>query len=611
MKNKKYVLLFIIILFILFASSALRNAGTSVPTIFLADAGWDSIRLQNAIVKIIAEELFGVKIEMVPGTTPVLQQAILNGDVDINVEVWADNISTYYDDLKTEKVFEAGINFDDNKQGFYVPHYVIFGDSDRHIAPLAPDLKTVQDLNKYAHIFKDDEGSAKGRIYGAVPGWEIDEIMYKKYQYLGLENDFTYFRAGSESALTAAYYAAYEKGEAFAGYYWEPTWLKSKLNLVLLADEKYNETDFKEGKTEAPPVRVTILANTKIMAEYPVIFSFLQRYHTSSSSLSDALSYMQENETDYEETALWYIKNNPELVKSWLSDADYQKISNIEENKERNKEGTKFPFTISVDYKHIDNYFNELAKNAKFPQYIKSFINSFVNAIESLLFITPWWFIVIGVIFLNYSIHKNILKAAGYGVLISFVGIVGLWELMLCTVALIITAVVFALVFGFLIGILAKSSELCNRIIVPILDIMQTMPSFVYLIPAIMFFGLGKTPAVIATFIYSVAPMIRLTNLGLRGVSKNVIAAGKAFGATKLQILLKIEIPQAIPTIRTAVNQTIMMAVSMIVICSMVGANGLGMEVMIAVNRSEIGRGIAAGFSIVIIAIIFDRLGSV
>ncbi len=137
---------------------------------------------------------------------------------------------------------------------------------------------------------------------------------------------------------------------------------------------------------------------------------------------------------------------------------------------------------------------------------------------------------------------------------------------------------------------------------------MQTMPVFVYLIPALLFFGLGKPPAVIATTIYAIVPIIRLTSHGIRQIDKEVVEASLSFGSTRLQSLIKVQIPQALPTIMAGVNQTLMMAMSMVVTTSMIGATGLGMEVLISVNRVEIGRGLVSGTAVVIIAVLLDRI---
>jgi glycine betaine/proline transport system permease protein len=163
-------------------------------------------------------------------------------------------------------------------------------------------------------------------------------------------------------------------------------------------------------------------------------------------------------------------------------------------------------------------------------------------------------------------------------------------------------------VLGIPIGITAAKSNRFEGILRPILDGMQTMPSFVYLIPALMLFGLGMTPAVMSTFIYAIPPIVRLTNLGIRQVDASVVEAGRAFGATPWQLLRKVQIPLALPTILAGLNQTIMMALAMVVIASMIGAKGLGAEILTGIARLEVGRGFIAGISIVFTAIILDRI---
>ena len=164
-----------------------------------------------------------------------------------------------------------------------------------------------------------------------------------------------------------------------------------------------------------------------------------------------------------------------------------------------------------------------------------------------------------------------------------------------------------ALLLGIPIGILISGSESANRLLRPVLDTMQTMPVFVYLIPALLLLGTGNASGVVATVIYAIVPVIRLTSLGIQQVDKEVVEAGRSFGST-WQLLRKVQIPQAMPTIMTGVNQTLMMAMSMVVTTSMIGVRGLGMEVLNAVNRIEIGRGLMAGSCVVILAIVLDRL---
>ena len=176
------------------------------------------------------------------------------------------------------------------------------------------------------------------------------------------------------------------------------------------------------------------------------------------------------------------------------------------------------------------------------------------------------------------------------------------------TLALIITAVTASIIIGLLLGVLAARSNLADSLMRPVLDGMQTMPSFVYLVPAILFFSIGLVPAMLATTVYAVPPAIRFTNLGIRQVSPEVLEAARSFGTTPMQLLFKVQIPLAIPTIMAGINQTTMMALAMVVVASLVGAGGLGEDVYRALLRQEPGNSAIAGLSIVFLAIIIDRI---
>ena len=227
--------------------------------------------------------------------------------------------------------------------------------------------------------------------------------------------------------------------------------------------------------------------------------------------------------------------------------------------------------------------------------------------IEHFLWWLPWWVVVLFLAGLAWKLAgRRIAAITVVGML--FIGLMGLWDETMTTLAIIVTAVAASVAVGIPVGILAAKSDRVEAAIRPFLDAMQTMPSFVYLIPAVFFFGLGKVPAVVATFIYAVPPCIRLTNLGIRQVAAEVVEAGKAFGCTSRQLLFKIQLPLARPNIMAGVNQTIMMALSMVVIASMIGASGLGLEVLRGIERLDVGRGFIAGISIVIVAILIDRV---
>lgn len=227
--------------------------------------------------------------------------------------------------------------------------------------------------------------------------------------------------------------------------------------------------------------------------------------------------------------------------------------------------------------------------------------------LESFLLWWPWWSVLIFVFALGWWLNR--LRAGVlYAALIFLIGTFGYWELMMYTLAIVLASVFISLLVGVPIGILMAYSKKASAVMRPVLDAMQTMPSFVYLIPAMMLFGLGKVPAVFATIIYAAPPVIRLTNLAIVRVSKDMVEAGVSFGSSRWQLLTKVQLPQALPTIMTGINQTTMMALAMVVIASMIGAKGLGMEVLIAINRIDIAQGFEAGVGIVFLAIIIDRL---
>jgi glycine betaine/proline transport system permease protein len=228
--------------------------------------------------------------------------------------------------------------------------------------------------------------------------------------------------------------------------------------------------------------------------------------------------------------------------------------------------------------------------------------------IERFFLWLPWWFAILLAGVASWWIMRKWWMGLIMAGLLVLIGSFGYWELAMMTLGLTTAAVVVSLAVGIPVGITMAKSDLVESIIRPILDAMQTMPSFVYLIPALMLFGLGKVPALFATLIYAIPPVIRLTNVGIRQVSPNVIEAARAFGASSRQILFEVQIPLAVPSIMVGINQTTMMALAMVVIASMIGARGLGLEVLLAINRIEVGRGFEAGISIVFLAVIIDRL---
>ena len=238
---------------------------------------------------------------------------------------------------------------------------------------------------------------------------------------------------------------------------------------------------------------------------------------------------------------------------------------------------------------------------------IRTMVLGILIPFRNFLMWLPWWLVIAGTGILTWRV-----VGVRFGVIallfLSFIAVMGLINLLMMTLAITLTATLLCVVLGIPVGIATAQSNRFEVMLRPILDGMQTMPSFVYLIPALMLFGLGMTPAVMATMIYAIPPIVRLTNLGIRQLDTSVLEAAKSFGATPWQLLTKVQIPLAMPTIMAGLNQTIMMALAMVIIASMIGAKGLGAEVLSGIARLEVGRGFVAGISIVFVAIILDRI---
>lgn len=333
-KNKKkrictFVLVIMLTMVMVVSTACGGSANTSgKPTLVLAEPDWESVRFHNEIVRFIIEEGYGYPTDTTPGSTPVTFLGLRQGDIDIYTEVWTDNISDYQEALELGDVKELAVNFDDDYQGIYVPTYVIKGDPARGIKALAPDLKSVEDLDKYWEIFRDPEDNNKGRIIGALPGWAADVIVTEKVAAYGLDKNYNLFRPGSAAALDTSIVQAYEKGEPWLGFYWEPTWIVGKYDMTLLEEAPYNAQEWAEGnyRTAFPAVRVTVCVNKDMETKAPEIVNFLSNYETSSAITSEGLAYMQENNVGPVVAAKWFFENYQEMWKSWVPEDIAQKI---------------------------------------------------------------------------------------------------------------------------------------------------------------------------------------------------------------------------------------------------------------------------------------------
>lgn len=329
---KRYFVLVMALLAIVSVISGCSNEAateTKEPVKIVAtDNGWDSQKLHNEIAKIIVEHGYeGYDFEVsTAGSSTMNWQAIIKGEVDLDIESWTDNVASYPEDVSNGDIVDVGVLVPDSAQGLYVPKYVIEGDPERGIEPMAPDLKTVEDLKKYPELFPDDEDKTKGRIYGAIPGWMADEVLYKKYEYYGLDEMYNYTRLGSEAPLFASLVSAYNLGEPWVGYCYEPTWVSGKLDIVLLEDAPYDPELYLEGKCEYPKQELKIVSSNKFADKAPDLLEFFKKYKTGSQLIADALAYLDETKATHEETAKWLLKENDYLLDEWLPEENAERV---------------------------------------------------------------------------------------------------------------------------------------------------------------------------------------------------------------------------------------------------------------------------------------------
>lgn len=599
-----------------FAETAQPDAacGLDRPILF-GGLDWDSNAFHTEVARIILERGYGCETDVLPGTSLPLLQGLARGDIDVLMEVWQDNVTVAWTEaLERGDVVDLGVNFPDAVQGWYVPRYLIEGDASRNIEAAAPDLKSVYDLPKYKHLFRDPERPQKGRFYNCIAGWSCEVNNSDKLISYGLSESYTNFHPGTGAALAAAIASAYKRGTPILTYYWGPTWVLGSYDLVKLEEPAYTPEAweaFVANPRVAPAVsyptsKIVVGANSDFAESTPTVIRFLTAYETTSKMVSDALSYMQATSgSSARDAAENFIAQHPEVWHQWVSPEIAAKVTGT-----RREAISTFPVTVSpaLQQNINDGVAAFVGRFGNGFQTISNIMLSFILAVEHGLATLPWWLLILIAMGVGYHATAHFVPPLFFGVALFGIGYLGLWELAVQTLALTFVSVFLCVLIGLPSGIFLSRSELARRILMPILDAMQTLPSFVYLIPALMLFGLGMVPAVFATIIYATPPLIRLTSLGLQLVDRRYREAANDLGAERWRQLIDIELPLALPNLMAGLNQTIMMALSMVVIGSMIGARGLGEQVLLGIQRLDVGQGLLAGTAIVALAIVFDRV---
>lgn len=314
---KKSLFMLIGIVFILSFAGCTQEA----EKIVIGEGDWASNALHDQIAKLIIEEGYGVEVEIIMADTAIMVTGMKNDDIDLTMELWSDNIPTYDDDIANGDYVELSTNFDDNMQGLYVPTYVVEGEN-----AVAPDLKTVEDLKNYAELFPNPEDKNTGIIYGGPEGWSATDFMHKKVTAYGLDELYQFRTIDSGATLAATIASAVAKGEPWVGYYWEPTWIMGVYDMTLLQDSEYNDADYENGIGAFPTVDVVVAARPEFVENHPEVADFLSNYNTSSALTSQGLAYMQNNDVEADEAAKWFLKENEELWKGWVTEKAYKKI---------------------------------------------------------------------------------------------------------------------------------------------------------------------------------------------------------------------------------------------------------------------------------------------
>lgn len=592
-------------------ASAETRCDTAEPIIF-AGLDWDSNRFHNAVARFILEEGYGCRTDVIPGSSLPMLTALARGDVHLYMEVWAENNKEVWEGLLADgSVVELGVNFPDAVQGFFVPTYVVEGDPERGIEPVAPDLKHVDDLPRYKHLFTDPEAPDKGRFHNCILGWTCETINTSKLKVYGLDAHYTNFRPGTGAALASAIAAAYARGEPIVTYYWGPTWVLGKYDLTMLDEPAYDpaiwdelQGDSPTRATAYPVIAIKKGASRPFIEKAPVVAAFIRNYRTTNAIVSTALSYLEENEgSTIDDAARAFLSANPELWTAWVPADVAERVSAALVEASTRDDGpaldiagpiNRFVEALVADY---GGWFDL----AGVP------LLHLVSWSEEGLLWLPWWLFILVCVGVGYAVQPGWRLPAVLAVSLGSIVALGLWPLAIQTLALMLISILVSLIIGLPLGVAMARSDRLRTLMLPLLDAMQTMPSFVYLIPALMLFGLGKVPALFATVIYAIIPLIRLTDLGIRQVDAQVREAAIAFGADRRQLLVDVQLPLALPTIMAGINQTTMMALSMVVIASMIGARGLGEQVLLGIQKLDVGQGFTAGLGIVALAIALDR----
>jgi glycine betaine/proline transport system substrate-binding protein len=298
--------------------------------ITIAESTWDSAMVNAEIAKYILENGYDYTVELISASSMIELQSHAQGEIDVRLENWTKTYGEeYFKPLEEGTIVEINEILTGNEQALYVPTYVIKGDADRGIDPMAPDLKSVFDLPKYWELFKDPEDASKGRIVGAPNTWSTNQQLEPKMVNYGLDKNYNLFFPGSGTALATSIASAYEKGEPVIAYYWGPTWVLGKYDLTALEEPEYTKEAWEEENynCEFPPDVVTITVYKDLFDQAPDVVELLKKFEMSSPKMNEILAYMNTNDADPQEAAIWYLENNEDIWTNWIPQEIVEKVN--------------------------------------------------------------------------------------------------------------------------------------------------------------------------------------------------------------------------------------------------------------------------------------------
>jgi len=545
----------------------------------IADIGWTDVSATTAVTAQLLKALgYRPKISLV--ATPIAFAALKNNDLDIFLGNWMPSmeadIRPY---LKTGSVVQLAKNLSGARYTLAVPRYV-------HEA----GVRSFSDLQNYKDRFKK-------KIYAIEAGNDGNRLILKMISDNAYAlGDFEIIES-SEQGMLMSVASSIEEKEWIVFLGWAPHPMNLSLNLEYLqGGEEYFGPNF--GASE-----VFTVVRKDFEKDCPKLAAFLKTLIFDINIENEVMRLILNEKMTPEEAALSWLFKNQEKTKNWLNAQESQQLKRHLELLTAPSDNLRIPLGA-----YMERAVLYLTQNYSKPlQAFSDRIEKIIRAIIAFLVSLPWIIIVIIFAALSYIAQRNIsLSIITFGGFILIISM-GLWVETIETLVLVIFASSISIILGVPVGILSAHNKFFHKILRPVLDLMQTIPTFVYLIPTLMLFGLGMVPGLISTIIFAIAAPIRLTYLGISSLPDELNEAALSFGASTFQRLIKVEIPHALPSIMAGFTQCIMLSLSMVVIAALVGADGLGGPVVRALNTVNIRQGFESGVAIVILAIVLDR----